>query len=178
MHDQVLINPLLIFLTQGGVPGREQDPLSLVGGPLAASTPTAAAGSQPAMYRSPHLSTLPMPQYPCEVSYTQQGTPTYPREVSFVPIPSYPQDIHPHPETYSQDPYTSDLPCLPPPYPSYTLSLGRDGRIPQQSPTCIPSGPHPLGPPPDPEALGTPVTSPWDGSSERSGSPNHRESSV
>lgn len=160
------------------MPGREQDPLSLVGGPLAASTPTAT--SHPPVYRSPQFSTLPMPQYTCEVPYTQQGTPPYPREVSFVPIPSYTQDIHPHTETYEQDPYASDLPCLPPPYhPSYTLSLGRDGRVgSQQSPTCIPSVPHPLGPPPDSETLGTPVTSPWDGSSDRSGSPSRRESSV
>ncbi|XP_050721791.1 nephrin-like isoform X2 [Eriocheir sinensis] len=173
------INPGTL-LRQGGIPGREQDPLSLVGGPLAASTPTAATPNQAPMYCSPHLTSLPLPPYQCEaVPYTQQGTPTYPREVSFVPISSaYPQDLHTHPEAYPQDHYTPDLPCLPPPYPTYSLSLGRDGRIgPQQSPGCLPPGPHPLGPPPHPEALGTPTTSPWDGSSERRVSPG-RESSV
>lgn len=162
---------------QGGVAGLEQDPLSLVGGPLAASTPTAAGSSQqPPMYHTTHLSTLPLPQYTCEaVPYTQAATPPYSREVAFMPIHSaYRQDLHSH-----SDVYASDMSCLPPPYPSYSLSLGRDGRLTsQQNPACLPTGPHPLGPPPDPDALGTPMNSPWEGSSDRSGSPSHRESSV
>ena len=155
---------------QGGgglLAGRDAEPLSLVGGPLAASTPTAATPSQPPMYCASHVATLPLPPpCPCDAApYTQQGTtPTYPREVSFVPITSaYPQDLHAHPETCTQASHAPALPCTPPPYPAYSLSLGRDGRLGahhQPSPGCLPPGPPPLGPPSHPVAPGTPQTSP------------------
>ncbi|KAG0714915.1 hypothetical protein GWK47_013178 [Chionoecetes opilio] len=99
---------------EGGVAGREQDSLSLVGGPLAASTPTAAGASQPPMYHTPHLSTHPIPQYGCEaVPYSQPSTPSYSREMTFVPITSaYRQDLCPLPESYTQTP-TSQIPTPP-----------------------------------------------------------------
>ncbi|XP_042243451.1 protein turtle-like isoform X2 [Homarus americanus] len=185
------INPGTL-LRQGGVSSREQEPLSLMGMPLAASTPTATT-SPPTLYprHSPHLSTLSIPHsYTCDVSsgaapYTHHAPPSYPRDVTFMPITSaYAQDYRPAAEPYTSEAYSSDIPCMPPPYPNYTLSLGRKGRLAgAPAPSCITTSIHhgsayPLVPQVGGEPLGQPVTSPWEASSDRSVSPTHRESSV
>ncbi|XP_069944593.1 protein turtle homolog B [Cherax quadricarinatus] len=164
-----------------------QQPLGMVGGPLAASTPTTTT-SPPTLYahHSSHLSTLSIPHsYTCDgtnmVAQAAQRSPPYQSDVTFMPIPcSYTQDFRPSTEPYTSEAYTSDLPTLPtlpPPYPHYTLSLGRKCRL-AGSAACPGAQALPMPLPTQAGTLGPTLACPWEDSSDRSVSPTHRESSV
>ncbi|XP_066943140.1 contactin-4-like [Macrobrachium rosenbergii] len=153
-HDgSFYINPgTLMKQKTGGLP-LDPDPMSLMGCPLAASTPT-AIGTAPAVY-GPHegpLTTLtrqpppyganvsspvitpyshPVPPGPHSYVPQYEHTPaattsTYNPELGFMPLPtSYTQDFPPDPLSKS---YGSEIEALPPCYAEYNLSLGRKKR--------------------------------------------------
>lgn len=181
------------------------DPMTLMGCPLAASTPTAAM-SPPSLYPHPaHEVPLPYrgPPPPPYTQDTQRVAPLYTPhplatgpspssfvcDTSFVPIPtSHPQD----PRSVSiPSSYASDISLTPAAYPQYTLSLGRKGTLAMEGavPSCIAGVAAPahhgstysVVPQPErewmrPHALPLP---PWDATGrEREASPAHRESSV
>ncbi|XP_069192590.1 uncharacterized protein [Procambarus clarkii] len=148
----------------------------------ACHSPPTTTTTPPTLYtrHSQHLSTLSIPHsYTCDANntpvYTQHPAPSYPRDVTFMPIP-YTQDYQPPSDPYTTEPYNTDIPSLP--YPHYTLSLGRKGRLASSpSATCV-NGctTFPLSPSKGSEPQGEPC--PWEDPNDRSISPSHRESSV
>ncbi|XP_071550563.1 neural cell adhesion molecule 2-like [Panulirus ornatus] len=172
-EGSLYINPGSLLRQQGGLTSREQQqqqeppPLALVDVPLAASTPmTSTSPSTLFSHHSPHFSTLSIP-HPCEVGATPRDLP------SFLAAPSVYDQHHQLP------PAAHPHPC-PPPYPTYTLSLGRKaGGLLTGTPVITQGSPLPLALTPGSEPLGLPpLPSPWEAGSERSVSPTHRESSV
>lgn len=184
----------------------DSDPMSLMGCPLAASTPTAVK-SPPSLYPHPahevpltyhgpppppytHDTQRVAPLYTPHILATTPSPPSYVCDTSFVPIPT----------SHLQDPrsvgvpksYASDLPSLTTAaYPQYTLSLGRKGALAMDgaAPSCIggvPAPPHhgssySVVPNPEREWMRPHVLPlpPWDATGrERDPSPTHRESSV
>ncbi|XP_063586991.1 nephrin-like [Penaeus indicus] len=205
-YDSFYINPGTLVRQKSATMAPVSDPMTLMGCPLAASTPTAAK-SPPSLYPHPaHEVPLtyhgpPPPPYTHDTQrvaplYTPHTLATAPSpssfvcDTSFVPIPtSHPQDPR---SANIPSSYASDISSLTPAaYPQYTLSLGRKGTLAMEGvvPSCIagvPAPPHhgstySVVPKPErewmrPHALALP---PWDDTGrEREPSPAHRESSV